>query len=70
MQDDGVTEKQIIPKLKVYEEYVIWKNELKELSKALFGNACAYIKVTDKAKKYLLSVKSIRDIKFECLVPL
>ena len=55
MQDDGVTKKQIMPKPKVYEEYVIWKKELKEMSKSAFENACAHLKVTDQAKKIFLA---------------
>ena len=63
MQDNGVTKKQIMPKPKVYEMYVIWKKELKEMSKSAFENACAHLKVTDQAKIDLLSMKSIADIK-------
>ena len=58
-----MTKKQIMTKPKVYEEYVIWKKELKEMSKSAFENACAHLKVTDQAKKDLLSMKSIADIK-------
>ena len=51
-----------MPKLKVYEEYVIWKKELKEISKSAFEKACAHLKATDQAKLDRLSMKSIGDI--------
>ena len=63
MEDDGLTKKQIRPKPRVFEEYVIWKKELKELSKAAFENVCAHLKVTDVLKKNLLSMKTIGEIK-------